>query len=108
MTAVAELLAWQEHALCRDDPELFCDRDRVRLARHNCLSHCEVVNECGAWAADKKHRWDDVVVGGLAWVSRRDRSEQPRPLKVQPKPSPAGCSHCLQRFLRSRPASVAA
>lgn len=66
---------WMAHGacadpqLCSDDPELFFDLDRQAQAAQFCRTHCPVMAECAAFAA--QHGVKDGVWGGRSFTSRR-------------------------------------
>lgn len=73
--SAARPLDWQEHAVCRDDADMFFDRAREHDARTTCVVRCPVRAACLAHVKDREegmseHSRDDGIFAGL---DRRQR-----------------------------------
>jgi hypothetical protein len=90
-TATKAKLAWQRDAICRDNPELFWATTALQqgLARHMCLTHCPVLDQCRAWAPDADLA--ESVAAGLAWAKDRDTGASRPSLR---QPAPVRCGDC--------------
>ena len=102
---------WRQDAACRlVDPELFwpqygADSANVPLALHICRRHCDVREQCLAWAQrdlDRGVLWP-CVAGGFRWVSRAKypggggSSGRAHAYSTKAKAAPDGCPLCPLR-----------
>jgi hypothetical protein len=92
-TPSAAKLAWQRDAACRTDPDLFwaTDSRQQGLARHMCLAHCPVFDQCRAWAPDANLA--ESVTAGIAWAKDRTNGKSRPSLR---QPVPVRCTSCSE------------
>lgn len=84
------------------DPDIWWDDRRAGLARHLCLSHCEVRRECLATAAT----WAGAgcVAAGFQWVT--DKSAEGRVRIKTAQELPVRCHECVYPGAEVQPPRV--
>lgn len=60
-----EHLAWMDAGPCTDDPEMWATPSLAERAAHECLAHCDVLDQCRQWAAGRP--WAAIVVAGVRY-----------------------------------------
>jgi Transcription factor WhiB len=72
---------WRVDALCRSlDPELFATQRMFGMAKHMCVFHCPVRDECHEWAAQFTD-WFGICVGGVVHPGMTTRGLSRLPVK---------------------------
>jgi hypothetical protein len=90
--AGAKVLDWWSHGACRTlPPALFWASRTHAMARHVCITHCSVRDQCEAWAA-AQIGLSGSVAGGTLWAGSAHKPG--RPSGAQPNPRRDGCPVC--------------